>query len=189
MNKSRVLDNAVDILDRHSGKIILGFLALTLILTIPLLMMDVDEDASSEPRGEIFAIRATAPTSHRIRKIERIQSKNSNARFRFSLRFGYRRFFPVEFGRFVPSYFRSPNEPDLGGPSAWTGRSCWRMGGTSNLVVAALVAALDDSRAGVRSYAVDALGELGAEANGAAPRFNGGLRWTASSHGSARNSS
>ncbi len=33
-----------------------------------------------------------------------VWSKFSNACFRFSLRFGYRRLFPVEFGRFVTSY-------------------------------------------------------------------------------------
>ncbi len=46
-----------DFLERHSGRLILAALALTLLLVIPLLMMGSDEQASEDPTGEVFDLR------------------------------------------------------------------------------------------------------------------------------------
>ena len=43
-----------DLLDRYSGRIILGAAALTLLLIVPLMAMSPEEDASSDPAGDVF---------------------------------------------------------------------------------------------------------------------------------------
>ncbi len=58
-----------DFLERHSGRVILTAVALTLLLVIPLLTMGSDEQASSDPAGEVFDLRDDindrfAPTVH-----------------------------------------------------------------------------------------------------------------------------
>ena len=44
-------------LERHSGKIILTALVLTLLMFIPLMFMVNDELASQDPSGEVFDLR------------------------------------------------------------------------------------------------------------------------------------
>ena len=44
-------------LDRHSGKFILAACALTLLLIIPLVAMAPEEDASSDPGGDVFELQ------------------------------------------------------------------------------------------------------------------------------------
>ena len=44
----------VDTLERYSGRIILAAVALTLLLIIPLVTMAPEDDASSDPRGDVF---------------------------------------------------------------------------------------------------------------------------------------
>ncbi len=46
-----------DFLERRSGKIILAAMAVTLLLIVPLLTMGSDEQASSDPAGEVFDLR------------------------------------------------------------------------------------------------------------------------------------
>ena len=58
-----------DFLVRHSGKVILAVVAATLLLIIPLLTMGTDEQASSDPSGEVYDLRDDindrfAPTIH-----------------------------------------------------------------------------------------------------------------------------
>ena len=59
----------VGFLERNSGRIILAALALTLLLVIPLLTMGTEEQASSDPAGEVYDLRDDvndrfAPTVH-----------------------------------------------------------------------------------------------------------------------------
>ena len=56
---------------RHSGRIILAVTALTFLLTIPLFVMKSEEQASSDPAGEVFDLQADlnerfAPSVHGI---------------------------------------------------------------------------------------------------------------------------
>jgi predicted RND superfamily exporter protein len=51
-------EKAGTFLERHSGWIILGMLATSLLLTIPLLTMVPDEDASGDPGGRVFDLQA-----------------------------------------------------------------------------------------------------------------------------------
>ena len=44
-------------LQRHSGKIILAAVALTLLLIVPLVAMAPDDDASSDPGGDVFELQ------------------------------------------------------------------------------------------------------------------------------------
>ncbi len=46
-----------ELLDRYSGRIILAAVALTLLLIIPLVAMAPDEDASSDPGGDVFDLQ------------------------------------------------------------------------------------------------------------------------------------
>ena len=46
-----------DFLERHSGRLILAALALTLLLVIPLMVMGSDQEASQDPTGEVFDLR------------------------------------------------------------------------------------------------------------------------------------
>ena len=50
-------DKIGDLLERHSGRFILAGVALTLLLFVPLLALTPDEDASSDPAGDVFALR------------------------------------------------------------------------------------------------------------------------------------
>ncbi len=50
-------DKIGDLLERHSGRFILAGVALTLLLIVPLLALTPDEDASSDPAGDVFALR------------------------------------------------------------------------------------------------------------------------------------
>ena len=44
-------------LERYSGRVILAAIVITLLLCVPLLIMGTDEQASSDPAGEIFDLR------------------------------------------------------------------------------------------------------------------------------------
>ena len=44
-------------LERYSGRIILAGIALTLLLIIPMLAMGSDDDASSDPGGDVFDLQ------------------------------------------------------------------------------------------------------------------------------------
>ena len=44
-------------LERYSGRVILAAVALTVLLVVPLLTMGTDEQASSDPAGEVFDLR------------------------------------------------------------------------------------------------------------------------------------
>ena len=46
-----------DLLDRYSGRIILAAVALTLLLIVPLIAMSPEEDASSDPGGDVFELQ------------------------------------------------------------------------------------------------------------------------------------
>ena len=46
-----------DLLDRYSGRIILAAVALTLLLIVPLMAMSPEEDASSDPGGDVFELQ------------------------------------------------------------------------------------------------------------------------------------
>ena len=46
-----------DILDRYSGKFILAAVVLTLLLIVPLVAMAPEEDASSDPSGDVFDLQ------------------------------------------------------------------------------------------------------------------------------------
>ncbi len=46
-----------DLLVRYSGRWILAGVALTLLLAVPLIAMSPDEDASSDPGGEVFEVQ------------------------------------------------------------------------------------------------------------------------------------
>ena len=50
-------ERIVDTLESHSGKIILAVVALTLLLIIPLVAMAPEEDASSDPEGDVFDLQ------------------------------------------------------------------------------------------------------------------------------------
>ena len=55
--RSPLSARAGNFLERNSGKVISVAVALTLLLCIPLLIMGTDEQASSDPAGEIFDLR------------------------------------------------------------------------------------------------------------------------------------
>ena len=46
-----------EVLERCSGRVILGAVGLTLLLVVPLLAMDTDEVASSDPSGDVFDLQ------------------------------------------------------------------------------------------------------------------------------------
>ena len=48
---------AIDFLERYSGRIILATVVLTLLLVIPLVALDSDEEASSDPSGDVFDLQ------------------------------------------------------------------------------------------------------------------------------------
>ena len=67
-------------------------------------MRSEDVPLKSEDLRCLYQRRADFRLSACLHAQDVVWSKFSNACFRFSLRFGYRRLFPVEFGRFVTSY-------------------------------------------------------------------------------------
>ena len=51
-----LMAKAGDLLVRYSGRWIVAGLAITFLLAIPLIAMSPDEDASSDPGGEVFEV-------------------------------------------------------------------------------------------------------------------------------------
>ena len=50
-------ERVVDTLESYSGRIILAAVAVTLLLIIPLVAMAPEEDASSDPGGDVFDLQ------------------------------------------------------------------------------------------------------------------------------------
>ncbi len=50
-------EGVLDTLDSYSGRIILAAVVLTLLLIIPLVAMAPEEDASSDPGGDVFDLQ------------------------------------------------------------------------------------------------------------------------------------
>jgi predicted RND superfamily exporter protein len=63
MNSKNRTAKIIDFLGRRSGLIILSTLVVTLLLVIPLLAMAPDEQASADPSGEVFELRAAIDNS------------------------------------------------------------------------------------------------------------------------------
>jgi predicted RND superfamily exporter protein len=66
-----IYEKLSDLLGRHSGRIILAVAVLTLLLIIPLFVMGSEEQASSDPAGEVFDLQADlnerfAPSVHGV---------------------------------------------------------------------------------------------------------------------------
>ena len=57
MTKVNIWEKTSALLERHSGWVILGVLATTLLLVIPLLAMVPDEEASGDPGGQVFDLQ------------------------------------------------------------------------------------------------------------------------------------
>ena len=58
-HKDGVSQRISGVLERHAGKVILAALALTLLFIIPLLALEPEEDASSDPKGQVFELQDT----------------------------------------------------------------------------------------------------------------------------------
>ena len=56
-----------DTLESYSGRIILAAVAITLLLIVPLVAMAPEEDASSDPGGDVFDLQDDLARIHRRR--------------------------------------------------------------------------------------------------------------------------